>query len=531
MISTTFSTTHRNARTETVGPVKVTSFRLLQGGNFDLCVVGAGPTGLMVALTASSLGKKVLILERGSSAPTAVSFDASIRATSPYPDPASTRASAVGGSSWRWRLLRPKGAFGARLAFEPAVFDRSCSSIPGWPFGVDELREPVQEVLNALSTGLVVDNLMPNVESDVEVQISHFGFCGSSDVQGLATTLHSRSNVVFVTSAEVVSLRMTNDVVESVLVRQTGSDDAPIPVSAANFILAGSTIETCRLLAALQTANPTFSPLEGLGVGISDHPRLRGSGELTPDLIRLVDASVGSNPVRQLRIEPTSELLQQGVPSASVCFVPDVSTGRAQRVWDKVLFGTAKVDNYASGHAPDRVSRLIAQQLQSTLPALTRLGHSRQGIGYSTDRIPHQGSFKTGKAIALVMAEQLPDARNKINFHFAGGGLPGAELVFGAPFDPQFVLKTLEHLSAGMNRRGWSKQVNWERLPTAYSSHHLSGGAAISGPYAVADDRGVVFGTTNLVVTGLASLPSSGHANPTLLAMALSSRSVRKLLT
>jgi choline dehydrogenase-like flavoprotein len=508
--------------------VEPVSFATIHGETYDLCVVGSGPSGLMAAHTASSLGLRVLILERGGLTPTAVAVDRSASATLPYPDPASTRSSALGGTSWRWRLLQLEGSFGARLAFEPAAIERRCATMPMWSLDVDELQDPIQEVLEVLGTRLQLDDLLPKIGSfDPSFQVSHFGFCGSDGIRNLAASIQVLPNVTFLPFSEVVSLRLSGRHVESVLVRRTGSLDKPVPIHANHFVLAGSTIETCRMLFAMQEDNPTFSALDGLGVGISDHPRMRGFSRLAPEMISMIDAGAGGDPVRQLRIEPSQALLDEGNPSASVCFVPNVSPTSVLKVWSAIQSGAAKLDNFGSGHAHHRVSQLIADQLQSRLPAMTRFFQQHGETGYTTDRIPAPGSFQSRDALALVLAEQLPDARNRMRFVRSGRDLPRVELEFGAPFEAETVMRSLDLMTAGLKRRGLVESTRWDPQPTAYSSHHLSGGAAMGGPHAVADSNSKVFGTSNLLVAGLATLPTSGHANPTLLAMGLSCRSVR----
>ena len=82
--------------------------------------------------------------------------------------------------------------------------------------------------------------------------------------------------------------------------------------------------------------------------------------------------------------------------------------------------------------------------------------------------------------------------------------------------------------SAGLGEVSWGD----EQL-AAVSSCHMMGTIAIGDDpsTSAADPDGRVRGTDNLYVAGNAVIPQSGHANPTLVAMALAARTATVIAT
>src|SRR5690348_6889884 len=106
-----------------------------QPPHYDLCIVGAGPAGLAVALELESGGWRVCVLEAGGATyerDTQRLFEGEV-VGQPYPPLRDSRLGALGGSTTVWagwcRPLEP-------LDFEP----RTWCDAEGWPFGPEELE-------------------------------------------------------------------------------------------------------------------------------------------------------------------------------------------------------------------------------------------------------------------------------------------------------------------------------------------------------------------------------------------------------
>ncbi len=111
----------------------------------DVCVVGAGPAGIALALALSGRGLSVLLLEAGRRPqdPLAQALYEGELANPQHSPPHRYRMRGLGGSSTRWG--------GRCMPFDPIDFERrDWVDAPGWPIAYDELR-PHYVAANALA--------------------------------------------------------------------------------------------------------------------------------------------------------------------------------------------------------------------------------------------------------------------------------------------------------------------------------------------------------------------------------------------
>ncbi len=111
----------------------------------DVCVVGAGPAGISLALALSGRGLSVLLLEAGRRPqdPLAQALYEGELANPQHSPPHRYRMRGLGGSSTRWG--------GRCMPFDPIDFERrDWVDAPGWPIAYDELR-PHYVAANALA--------------------------------------------------------------------------------------------------------------------------------------------------------------------------------------------------------------------------------------------------------------------------------------------------------------------------------------------------------------------------------------------
>ena len=114
----------------------------------DVCIVGAGPAGITLALELARSGCRVCLLESGGRVPDAASARLSAARSVGYwyPPLPSTRGRGVGGTSLRWFSSDAEQAEGWRARpLDPVDFEgRAGIPYSGWPFGYPEL-EPFYE--------------------------------------------------------------------------------------------------------------------------------------------------------------------------------------------------------------------------------------------------------------------------------------------------------------------------------------------------------------------------------------------------
>jgi len=111
---------------------------------YDVCIVGAGPAGIVLATRLADKDKQVLVLEAGGLGHSEQSQNI-YRCTSTARDawPASNRLRFLGGTSNHWA--------GRCRPFEAFDFDReSVGSIPGWPIAYSEISPYLEEAMEIL---------------------------------------------------------------------------------------------------------------------------------------------------------------------------------------------------------------------------------------------------------------------------------------------------------------------------------------------------------------------------------------------
>lgn len=129
----------------------------------DVCVIGAGPVGLITALALSDRGARVLLLESGGRAASrtaqALSAHVNLRPDNHH-DPEITVARRLGGTSNLWG--------GRCLPFDPVDFaPRPWPQLPPWPIGPEDLAPFAAAACTYLDAGAPVwDAPLPEVAAD-----------------------------------------------------------------------------------------------------------------------------------------------------------------------------------------------------------------------------------------------------------------------------------------------------------------------------------------------------------------------------
>ncbi|MBT8336684.1 MAG: FAD-dependent monooxygenase, partial [Gemmatimonadetes bacterium] len=269
----------------------------------DVCIVGAGPVGLVLADTLSGRGVHVTLLERGTgSGPLDVpepdpDLDAALDA--PGWNPLwQSRCAGTGGTVRMWNNYVDNEASAKLLPFEPIDFEaRPGLPLTGWPFGFDHLRRyldgaaevcglPADAWGDAGARGL--DSTGTPGPWAPPLQLRWYAFGGQSPfLDSVPARLRARPHVRWLRGAAVVAFDTADHGARVTAVRWTGT--APGEVRTSALVLAAGTIENARLL--LATADgAAWGDSEWLGRGLMEHPIDRSmhlitrSPLLTPDL-------------------------------------------------------------------------------------------------------------------------------------------------------------------------------------------------------------------------------------------------------
>src|SRR5919108_181578 len=259
---------------------------------FDVCVIGAGPAGMLVASQLAGKGVRVSLLERGDDDSGRGRTHTARNAGIEY-DVGQSRGFGLGGTANKWDLHTPWGDRLARFReLDEADFaPRDWVPHSGWPFRKSELR-PFYDLawsllgcppgfLDALCSHGTGPN--PFQDHDGIVQQCLFVLASPLFAERLRADLAGSASATVLTNSTAVDIRCDASAshVSSVGVATQGSKG--FSVDARVFILAAGGIENARMLLASRSRHS-----EGVGNGhglvgrfFMEHP-LFVSGVLHP---------------------------------------------------------------------------------------------------------------------------------------------------------------------------------------------------------------------------------------------------------
>jgi choline dehydrogenase-like flavoprotein len=507
----------------------------------DVCVAGAGPAGIAVALELESRGLEVVLLDQGAS-----SLDGDVDGS--YPALHETRAGGIGGSAALWNAELMTRSFGARHGrLTPRDLEtRNGITWAGWPFGVDELDRWYDRAADICGLaplpgnpvdvgGSIVDHILGFSPASMFLETHRLALYGSRRIQVIepATALSLRVDANGVASELSVAIR-----------------PGRMSVRARAFILALGGIENARFLLLNDLGNEN----DLVGRFFMDHPTARC--ELKPhpaaSLARYdVKFGTGRAVVRTLGLG--EKMLSEAELGAGAMFIVP-APGRDERaleaagsVWRRLrgrqagaveagalrtivtapdVFGLESYRRLSKKFpALGAVERLSPRaQLRNTLAVGTTAGWSR------LRRVPDR--FDVHHVI-----EQFPEYERRITLgerrDSLGRSLPSLRFfISDAEIDSlertQDTIKCeLERLRIG-TLSTTRDLVGPDRIresihPSAH--HHLGTTRMDRDPKrGVVDADGRLHSSRNVYVTGGSVFPTGGYVNPTLTIVALAAR-------
>lgn len=457
----------------------------------DVCILGAGPAGITLALELARARPEwhIILLEGGDgSVPSADSDDAYIPAGDPAPYPlAATRLRFLGGTSNHWGgWCRP---------LDPIDFEaRPWIPHSGWPLAHGDLAPFYRRA--AAWCELASDDFNPDADlaspahRHLELPpggpLRHALFRFSPPTrfgQRYLEDLESTPNLGCWTHASAVGLEHRDGRVHAVRVANTHQLRGRL--AARHVVVAMGGVENARFLLAQRDGAPADSGLASpmLGRCFADHLGFSAARALLPaqlDYSRREGAAGAVMPVLALSPEAQRE---HGLANAYVMPVPVPGDGGlGSRYAENRLFGFSGADAWHY-----RLQVLIEPQPNP---------ESRIELSTETDRLG------------------LPRLRLHWRMH---------------PDDAVRGERLLDLLVAGLGAAGLGRlqrpaESGFTRTPS-FVSHHMGStrmAADPEGGVANADAR--VHGFENLHIAGSSLFPTFGYANPTLTLVALAVR-------
>lgn len=523
----------------------------------QVCVVGAGPAGIALALTLADTGHQVLLLEAGRwrRDARAQSLYEGELANALHSPPERFRMRGLGGSSTRWG--------GRCMPLDPIDFEpRDWVADSGWPIRYEDLLAHYRAASDWVEAGPFAYDareafaglppLIAGFRSEVLCTHSLERFSCPTDFGRRYGPRLAASRQVQVLQGAVctgLALHASGRGVEAVRVRALAGGQA-FTVRAQQVVLAMGALETARLLLVSRDVAP-----QGAG---NDHDQVgrrymchiaANVGTLTlagrPSDIRhgyeRSDAGVYCR--RRLSLSPQAQRehrLLNAVARLHFPCVTDPAHGSG------VLSGLVLARRFLSYEygrraqagplPPRRVLAHLANVCRDRAGTLAFLRHWLVHRTLAARKFPsvilpnHDNRFSLE-----VQGEQVPDPDSRVTLgsRVDAMGLPCLRIDWRYQAqDIESLARTLALMGAELARRGAGRlEVTRDSLEHdllrygAYGGHHLGTARMGTDPRrSVVDADGRVHGMANLFITGAAVFPTCGQANPTLTLVALALR-------
>ncbi len=532
----------------------------LAGRTHDLCIVGAGPVGIALALELSRQGRHVLLLESGGNGPDDIAQKLS---NAEIVDPARhdpmliAVSRQLGGTSNLWG--------GRCLPFDPIDFEkRPVHGDASWPIGLADIAPHYSRAIKYACAGAEVfeTNELTKASDDTSFSTAHLERWSANKRAQVAhrDALKRDAAIDLRIDTTVVGLRWANDRVSHVVVADNSGHREEIDVGV--VVLATGGLESTRLLLSEQRKNPArFGGTDGaLGRYYMGHV----IGEiadvvLTSDAIdRAFDFKIdGHGSYVRRRITPSQTLLrnQNLLNCAFWPVVPPVADAAHRDGFLSAIALGLSVEALGKRILPEAIRRRhipeamprgphvrnMLRDLPSAMVEVPKLFWRRYGA-----KVPAPAFFKRNAAHRYGFsyhAEQAPRRDSRVWLGDARDALGLPRLTIDLKFsrdDASSVVALHDVLAKWLPASGIgtlaSRMPEAERIDAVLqqASHgtHQIGTArmASSARDGVVDSDLRAFGTDNLFVASSAVLPTSGQANPTLTVMALAMRLADRLV-
>lgn len=532
-------------------------------GEYDCCVVGAGPIGLVLAMEAAESGMRVLLVEEGDRHSGKRDIAPRARQTTVIVDPARhappvlTTRRGIGGTSWLWG--------GRCVAFEPEDFEsRDHVPLSGWPIRYEDVAPFYAAAARRLDCGEpVFRSAEPDWSGLTDVTMSNLERWSRQPKLGprLGARVLAHPGITVLVGARLADVDFAADGSVAAVVVARGTTRTRLVATA--YVLALGGLETTRFLLGLQAVRPAaFGGRDGaLGRYYMGHATGCIADIVLQDPARAADLdfhrdgsdtyirrrfTLSVEAVRHHRVLSTSFYLdnpafyehrhRSATLSGVFLGIAIPWVGRA------VLAEGIRLRHI--GPPPRHIGAHIGNVLRSPWRAAADLGDILRRRYLSRVRKPGFILRNDAGRYALhYHAEQLPNPESRVTLEAGADGSEVLRVDFRfLEADVDSLLRCHELLDADLRRAGigWLEYHHpdapavrasaWEQTTDGF---HSIGTTRMSADPAtgVVDADCRVHGVSNLYVASSSVLPTSAEANPTFFAAALAVRLAHHLAT
>lgn len=515
----------------------------------DVCIVGSGIAGVLLAIELERSGQNVCLVESGSWTPDAETqalYD--LKNTGlPTRKNFQSRLRHYGGSCNIWA--------GRAMVYQPIdMQQRSWSSLAGWPIPLEELNpyyERATQHMRLPSYDFFDFNNWSNKISEFEASLVENGsfkpvvvtFAKSPARFGYKTEFHKiisdSTGVTAYTQSNVINLDLTDDLstVESVDVACLNG--VHFSIRAERFILACGGLENTRILLASNQQIPAGIGNEHGMVGkyYMDHPRaVFGRVNLTKRIG--LDHTLGL-PVKGGKLQLAyglSDKLQQaeGLLNSYLSLEPNYSSFITDFYHKFVKLMKRLLRKGYSGDRFDFKKEEVADvpEMIYLLTPKELLPHSLYYAYYKFTRFVRKFVSRLTHLTIVSYSDQdlVEESQVTLGTERDKLGMPKMELHWqSSPRSIQTSLRLIRLLDEHLRKHDVGfvegNVDEWEELPYTDASHHIGTTRMSRTPeQGVVDVNCKIHSVSNLYMAGSSVFPTAGHANPTFTIAALAIR-------
>jgi choline dehydrogenase-like flavoprotein len=484
----------------------------------DICIVGAGPAGLVLACELVDRQCDVILLESGGSRaePEILALNVGDATGDVYAGLGPTRHRQVGGTTHLWNSAA-QGAIGAKYApLSAADFEqRPSRDNGGWPFDLSALRadyERAQRICGLGPFAYEADKwATPSAKAwsalgdHVVSRVYQFG-ARDSLIAPLRATIGRATHVRLCSHATAIAFE-TSASARRVAALSIGTPGgARWSVRAKRFVLAAGAVENARLLLLLNEARGlTGDGTEWVGRGFMEHPRDRA-----------------------ITLRPHSTALYA---SASFYDLHQAANGTwilGRLALSDSALANGELLNASATLFPRLSSR--AERLPAMLPGFAARWLPGNGHGWSTRRTAAR-DFEGFDVLLNVEQTPHPDNRITLSSRRDSLGVPFPSLHWQWRAEDHARLERVRAIVADSLAGVGVATIDTATRPDPNAHHHAGTTRMHDDPrLGVADRDGRVHAMDDLYVAGASTFPTAGFANPVLTIVAMALRLARHLV-